>query len=136
MPDWQKTIALIRADEDEARQERLITKYCTEHHLRLVVRASTPQAAAQSVAAGEVDIVVAVSDRRDGLRHLIAVAGGTVRFVRERRRPPTVREWLAKAIGRGITPSAIGQHVGEDTEEIIRIMREYGIKPPPDEPQS
>jgi len=136
MPDWQKVVALIRVDEDEARQERLITKYCTDHHLTPAFRASTPQAAAQVIAAHEADIVVAVGDRRDGLRHLIAIAGGTVRFVRERRRRPTVREWLARAASRGITPSAIGQHVGEDTEEVLRIMCEYGIKPPPDEPQS
>lgn len=130
MPDRVPVIAYIRDDRDDARQTRLIVKYCTEHRLNPVIRARTPQAAAQAVGAGHAAIVVAVSDLRDGLRHVVAIAGGTVRFVRERSRRPSLRDWLARAANRGATPSAIGQLVGEDTEEVRRVMREFGIDPP------
>lgn len=130
MPDRQPVIELIRPDEDELRQERLISKFCAERDLKVTVRVQSIDAAAQVVAAGVVATVVAVSDRHDGLRHLISIAGGTVLFIRTRSRIPSLREWLTRAARRGTTPSQIGRAVGESTTDVRRLMRELGIQPP------
>jgi hypothetical protein len=134
MPDRQPVIAYIRHDgADEKRQERLIVKFCNQHDLDPVARAATPQAAAQAVAAGAaagITTVIAVSDRRDGLRHLVRVAGGDVRFIRAHERMPSLRDWLGRAVGRGATPSDIGRLVGEDTTDIRQLLRDLGLDRP------
>lgn len=126
----EPVVAYIRDGSDEKRQERLITRYCTQNDLSPIVRAATPQAAAQVIAAGVIAIVVAVSDHRDGLRNLVRVAGGEVRFIRARERLPSLREWLVRALGHGATPSEIGHLVGEDTTDVRRLLRDFGLERP------
>ena len=133
MPTRRHVVAYIRDGADEKRQERLITKFCTQNDLLPVARAATPQAAAQVIAASPITTVVAVSDRHDGLRHLVHVAGGEVLFIRVRDRLPSLREWLTRAVGHGATPSEIGRLVGEDTTDVRRLLREFGLNESKDE---
>lgn len=130
MSEREPVVAYIRTDDDAQRQERLITKFCAQHDLQPVARAASPHAAAQVIAAGQITTVVAVSDRRDGLRHLVSVAGGEVRFIRAHERLPSLREWLGRAVGHGATPAEIGHLVGEDTTDVRRLLRELGLDRP------
>lgn len=126
-----RAVAYLTPGPTEERQTRDITRFCAAHDLDVTARATDVETCARLVASGLAEVVVAAADPRNGLRHRVTVAGGRTVFVREARgRIPSLADWLRRAAGRGVTPRQIGQAVGEDTTDVSRIMREFGIDPP------
>ncbi len=126
-------VAYIHPDGSPDRQERSLLKLCRERAFEIKSVCHDPDACAQLVAAGVAGIVIAMVDHRVGLRHLVSVAGGTVVFVRARTRLPSLREFLAAATGRGVSAHTIAQAVGEDTSDVTKLIRDLGLKPPPEQ---
>lgn len=131
-PTRVPVVAYIHPDDSADKQERTLLKLCRERAFELRAVCNDPSACAQMVAAGLVGIVVAMVDHHVGLRHLVDVAGGNVVFAREHVRLPTLREWLARAVGRGASTRQIAQGVGEDTTDVARLLHMLGLQPPPE----
>ena len=126
-----RAVAYLTPGPTEGRQVRAIDLLCEELGLVYTTRATDIQACVRLIAAGHAQVVVAASDPRNGLRHLVTVAGGRVEFARTHARIPTLADWLRRALGRGATPHEIGDMFGESTTDVSRIMRELGIDRPP-----
>jgi hypothetical protein len=126
-----RAVAYLTPGPHEDRQIRAIYRLCEELDLTVTTRATDIEACARLIAEGHADVVVAASDPRNGLRHLVTVAGGRVEFARTTARLPTLADWLRRAAGRGVTPHQIAKAVGEDTTDVSRIMRELGLNKPP-----
>ena|SRR5690348_10347303 len=126
-------VVYIHPDEgDEYKQERAILGFCAEHHLSILCSVTSPEAAAQAVHGGISGTVVAATDPRNGLRSLVGLAGGEVRFVRERSRLPTLRDFLGRAVKAGRTPSDIARAIGSETTDISELLKRLGLRKPDD----
>lgn len=134
MPSKTPVVAYVHPDGDEKKQHRTLLKLCKERAFVIESICDNPRACAEAVAAGVAAIVIAVLDHRVGLRHAVALAGGTVVFARARvSRLPSLREWLGRATRRGATDHEIAQVVGESTTDVTQLLRDLGLRPPRDD---
>jgi hypothetical protein len=124
-------IAYVNPGDAWERQINAILGYAAEHELAIAARCSAPDACALAVAAGVAAVVVASVDPRNGLREAIDAAGGTLRLVRERSRTPSLRDFLAKALGRGKSPREIAHLTGYTTGEVDDMIKRLGLRKPP-----
>jgi len=125
-----RVVVYIHPDEHEQKQQKAILGFCAEHDFEICGSARTPESAAQAVAAGISQTVVAATDPRNGLRSMVGVAGGEVVFVRERSRTPTLREFLGRAVNGGRTPSQIARLIGSETTDISELLNRLGLRRP------
>lgn len=123
-------IAYIEVSEQATKIHRAISKFCEERDLEIQALASTPQAAAQAVAAGTAGLVVAAVDPRNGLRHLVTVAHGQVVFVRHPRERLTVAGLFRRLFEHGKTPHEIAEMHDIDTTDVHQILRRGQPRPP------
>jgi len=127
-------IVYIHPDDQSERQQKAILGHCAEHDLEILGSVATPEAAAQAVGGGISSVVIAATDPRNGLRSQVVAAGGEVRFVRERSRIPTLRDFLSRAVKGGRTPSDIARAIGSETSEISELLKRLGLRKPTDQP--
>lgn len=131
MPARTPVVAYVHPGPDEKKQHRTLLKLCKERAYEIQSICDNPRACAQLVAAGVAAVVVAAFDHRVGLRHAVALAGGTVVFARARATHlPSLREWLGRATRRGASDHDIAQVTGDDTTDVTRLLRELGLRPP------
>lgn len=124
-------IAYIELSDQGTKLHRAITKFCEDRNFEIVTLAATPNAAAQAVAAGEADTVVAAVDPRNGLRHMVTIAQGRVVFVRPPRQRLTVARLFRRLFEKGKSPQEIARMHEMNTTDVRRIL-ERGLPKPPD----
>lgn len=123
-------IMYVEPDDTAERQRRHILAYCEGEDLDVRSVCVSPAAAAEAVAGGIATVVVAAQDPRNGLRALVAAAGGRVQLVRDQTRLPTLREFLAQALRRGRTPRDIAHAVGDETADIAELLKQLKLNEP------
>lgn len=129
-----KAAIYIHPDGNEDKQQRAVVDHCDRQGYDIASIANTPEAVAQAIADGHAEVVVAATDPRNGLRNLIAVAGGRTEFVRERSRAPTLRDFLNRAVQRGRTNHQIAEGIGSETTDITELLKRLGLRKPDDRP--
>ncbi len=122
MSDRRHVIVYIKHGPSDAQQEAAVVEYCHQRDYEGVARASHPDAAASLVNSGLADLVVAAFDPRDGLRHKVRIAGGTVEFVRQPRQPTTVAILFQRLLRRGKTESEIAAMHEMSTTDVRQIL--------------
>jgi hypothetical protein len=120
----------VQPDETAERQRRHIIEYCDTYDLDVRSICVSPAAAAEAVAGGIAEVVVAAQDPRNGLRHLVSEAGGRLDLVREHHRLPTLREFLSRALRRGRTPHDIAHGLGSETTDISELLKQLKLDDP------
>jgi hypothetical protein len=132
MPD--RAVAFLAPGPTDDRQRRHILRFCDARGYTMTTRTDDMYAAARLIAEGFADVVVAATDPRNGVRQLVESAGGRFEVAREPvRRPPTLADWLRRALRRGVTPHHIARAVGETTTDVGQVMRDLGLYEGPDD---
>lgn len=126
-------IAYVNPDDVWERQIQAILGFTEEHDLSIAARCGLPAACAEAVTGGVAEVVVASVDPRNGLREAVEAAGGRLVLVRERSRNPSLRDFLARALGRGRTPHEIADLTGDTTGEVADLIRRLGLRKPPEQ---
>lgn len=122
MSERRHVIVYIKSGPSDAQQEAAVVEHCRRRGYEGVARAHDPDSAASLVYSGLADLVVAAFDPRDGLRHMVRLAGGDVEFVRQPRQPTTVAVLFQRLIRRGKTESEIAEMHEMSTTDVRQIL--------------
>lgn len=122
MPQRKRVIIYIKPGPSTEQQIAAVADHCNRQDYEGAARVHHPDEAAALIQSGLADLVVAAFDPRDGLRHVVRLAGGDVEFVRPPSQPTTVTSLFQRLLRRGKTPSEIAQMHDMDTGEVRHIL--------------